>query len=111
MRCCEFGSRRAPIGTRPPVSATLTVASAQGSRTAKLTLAAPDTSTDADLASTFDFTLQGGELDQTASVFVELDAATTTAELLDRWPASGARSLEPQTSNGAFLVTSRAAHR
>ena len=87
------------------IAAQVTVTAGSATRTTRSVFTVSGASTDADLTSTLNFDLLANEVTGTSTVSVVLSEDTTNAEPLARWPASGARELEAQSSNGAFRIT------
>ncbi|HEV8549963.1 MAG TPA: M66 family metalloprotease [Polyangiaceae bacterium] len=87
------------------VAGALTITSTAGVRVAKTTKTIAAASTDGDLASSLNFTVRANEMAATTTVVLDVHETTGTAESLAHWPATGARVLGAQVSNGPFLVT------
>jgi hypothetical protein len=87
------------------VTAEMTVTLGSTIRTATSTRTVSLSSSDEDLKTTLNFDLDASEVAVNSTVSVVLHEATTVAEPLARWPESGARTLEAQSSSGPFLIT------
>ena len=93
-----------PAWTARSVEAELAVGNGANSRTATSVREVSAASVDADLASTFTFTLRASEVSDTTTLSVTLrDAADQS--VLARWPSADAYALVTASSNGPFVVT------
>lgn len=86
------------------VAGDLTITSDSGTRVARTSLTLQGTSTDGDLTSTLNFTVRANEVGQATTFVLDVHEAVGSGSLA-RWPSTGERLLNAESSHGPFLVT------
>jgi len=94
-----------PTWTARPIAGDLTIKSESGTRVARASLTLQAASTDAELGSTLNFTVRASEIGQATTLTLQIGEPSLGGGALARWPATGERVLNAESSNGPFLVT------